>query len=252
MVLYFVVALLGRKNVEQFQQICDESGILLSFTMIGRGTASPDMLTIYKREDSEKFVISALADGPTSKKLFKAAREKMYMDIPGNGILMSIPVKSITGGNTLAYFTNEAPVDGGLPKMKFENELIVMITNKGYVQEVMDTAREAGATGGTSVHVKGTGAKFAKKFLGVSLAEEREMILIISSADKKKDIMHAVAEKNGQGTGADAISFSLPLSYLTGIRRKVVDIEVEAELREKMEAETQESKDAGNETVRQD
>lgn len=226
MVLYFFVALLGRKNVDQFQKMCDEAGVLLTYTMMGRGTVTEN-LAIYKREDSEKFVICALADGPTSKKLFKVCREKMYMDIPGNGILMSVPVKSITGGNTLAYFTNEAPVDGGMPKMKFDNELIVIITNKGYIEEVMDTAREAGATGGTSVHVKGTGAKFAKKFLGVSIAEEREMILIIAGAEVKKGIMEAVAAKNGQGTGADAISFSLPISYLTGIRKKVTDIEEE-------------------------
>ena len=48
-----------------------------------------------------------------------------------------------------------------------------------YTEKVMDAARQAGAAGGTVVHAKGTGAKYAK-FFGLTLADEKEMIYIVS------------------------------------------------------------------------
>ena len=60
------------------------------------------------------------------------------------------------------------------------HELIIVITNQGYTDKVMDAARSAGAGGGTAIHAKGTGAELARKFFGVSIASEKEIVFIIS------------------------------------------------------------------------
>ena len=103
--------------------------------------------------------------------------------------------------------------------MNFENELIIVILNEGYSDMVMDSAREAGATGGTSVHAKGTGTELAKKFFGVSLAAEKELIFILTAAETRKPIMKAIMEKAGMQTDAQALVFSLPVSDLAGLRQ---------------------------------
>ena len=82
----------------------------------------------------------------------------------------------------------------------------------------MDIARDAGAGGGTVIHAKGTGAKLANKFFGVSLADEKEVMLIAETSGKKSAIMKAVAEKAGVGTSAGAICMSVPVSEIAGIR----------------------------------
>lgn len=65
------------------------------------------------------------------------------------------------------------------------HELIVVILNQGYVDLVMDAARDAGAYGGTVIHAKGTGMEQAEKFMGVSLAAEKEMIFIVAKKSRK-------------------------------------------------------------------
>ena len=50
------------------------------------------------------------------------------------------------------------------------HDLIVVIANQGSTDLVMDAAREAGATGGTVIHAKGTGTDLVRKFFGVSIA----------------------------------------------------------------------------------
>ena len=99
------------------------------------------------------------------------------------------------------------------------HELIVVIANQGATDRVMDAARAAGATGGTAVHAKGTGTELAKKFFGVSLAAEKELIFILSAAETRKPIMKAIMEKAGMQTDAQALAFSLPVTDLAGLRQ---------------------------------
>ena len=83
----------------------------------------------------------------------------------------------------------------------------------------MFTAIAFDAGGGTVLHAKGTGAKLAQKFLGVTLAEEKEIILIAASKEGRSAIMTAVAQNCGVESKAGAISFSLQVSEIVGLRR---------------------------------
>ena len=69
------------------------------------------------------------------------------------------------------------------------------------------------------LHAKGTGKTKTEKFFGVSLAEEKDMIYIVSAAGKKSDIMRAINKNAGPETKAGAICFSLPVSEVAGLRK---------------------------------
>ena len=118
----------------------------------------------------------------------------------------------------MAYLT-ENQKSGGKPDMTFAHELIYVILNEGCSDEVMDAARAAGAAGGTVLSAKGTGLVAAEKFLGISLAEEKEVLLIVARAEDKGAIMQSIIEKTGPGTPSGAICFSLPVSQVAGLRR---------------------------------
>ncbi len=98
------------------------------------------------------------------------------------------------------------------------HELIVVIANQGYTELAMDAARGAGAYGGTVIHAKGTGMEQAEKFMGVSLASEKEIIFIVAKSEQKNDIMKAVMEQAGLQSKAKSIVFSLPVTDTAGLR----------------------------------
>ena len=100
---------------------------------------------------------------------------------------------------------------------KYKHEVIICIVNSGFSDDVMDAAREAGAAGGTTIKAKGTGAG-AQKFFGLSLAEEKEIVMIVSSNDKKKDIMKSIMHNAGIESKAHALVFSLPVTDTAGFR----------------------------------
>ena len=97
-------------------------------------------------------------------------------------------------------------------------ELLVAIANQGYIDTVMDAARSAKAGGGTVIHAKGTGMELAKKYLGVSLVEEKEVILIVTKSREKNQIMKAIMEQAGLDSKERTIVFSLPVTDTAGLR----------------------------------
>ena len=96
-------------------------------------------------------------------------------------------------------------------------QLIITVANRGYTDLVMEAARSAGAGGGTVIHARSTGGSDAK-FFGMSIAEEREMILIVAPTEEKNAIMQAIMARAGMETKAQAVTYSLALDDVAGLR----------------------------------
>ncbi|MBQ8312314.1 MAG: P-II family nitrogen regulator [Clostridia bacterium] len=219
MELNLVMAIVNRDRRETFENICKNMKLPMTLTMLCQGTATMEHLSLYGLVPTEKALVSTVADGDTTQRLMRAAKLRMFIDIPGNGIMLSVPIKSVGGGRTMAYLTDNKSPSGGKPKMEFTHELIYVILNEGHSDEVMHAARSAGATGGTVMVGKGTGSKETGQFLGISLASEKDVVLIVSEAAKKADIMKAIVEQAGTQTPAGAICFSLPVTQVAGLRQ---------------------------------
>lgn len=151
----------------------------------------------------------------------------MQIDVPGTGIAFTVPLGSIGGKKVLRYFIQdheyEKEEETTLKETKYE--LLVAIANQGSIDVVMDAARSAGAGGGTVIHAKGTGMESARKFLGVSLAAEKEIIFIVTRTEEKNQIMKAIMEKAGLDSKEKAIVFSLPVTSVVGMRMREEEIE---------------------------
>ena len=220
MELYYLMSITDRDRAEDMAALYRDAGLNLVTTMLGRGTATPQQLALYGLSRTEKAVTGAVVGTDSMKQLFRAAKRKLFIDIPGNGLMLAVPLKSVSSGRTLAYLTDGGKsATGGVSTMNFDYELIVVILNEGHSDMVMDAARSAGAGGGTVLHAKGTGAIGTEKFFGVTLANEKDVIYIVASGKEKAAIMNAINKDAGPSTAAGAISFSLPVSDVAGLRR---------------------------------
>jgi len=101
--------------------------------------------------------------------------------------------------------------------MTNNHDLIVSIVNNGYCDTFMDVAREAGALGGTIINARGQGHEGAVKFFGISVEDEKEIIIILTSREKKAAIMRAICETHGLNSSAQGIVFALPVDNVLGL-----------------------------------
>ena len=211
----FVISIVNPGMSERMNAICDALSLPLGIELRGKGTATKNMLDLLGLTAREYHIIMTVADRAHTKLLIDEARRQLYIDAPGHGIIVATPVKSVGGGKTLAYLNGGRPTEGA-PELNYNYEIVLAIANEGYTDAVMDAARAAGARGGTVLHGKGTGSKDAEKFLNVSIASEKEVIMIVAKASEKAAIMRSIVTEAGAGTEAGAVVMSLPVSAVAG------------------------------------
>lgn len=210
-----MITITDRSRCGEFAAWYQEQGIPLVLTALGSGTATTEILDCLGLEATEKAVLFCVA--PHSPQLVRRAEKALWLDVPGRGILMTVPVSSIGGAAARDYLLQQE-AEKSMEK-EITHELLVVITNQGHTDMVMDAARAAGATGGTAVHAKGTGTELAKKFFGVSIAAEKELIFILTREETRVPIMKAIMARAGMQTEAQSLVFSLPVSGIAGLRR---------------------------------
>ena len=218
--VYCMITITGKNQGERFSSLFKTEQLPVMLLTLGAGTASSEMLDYFGMESREKIVIFTVVTQESWRRVKRQMEEKLNIDVPGTGISFIVPVSSVGGGKAFRYLlAGQAYIKEEETELKnTEYELIIVISNYGYNNLVMDAAREAGAGGGTGVHSRGTGREKAEKFLGVTLAEEKEMTFIVTRSEKKNDIMKAIMEKAGLESKAKSILFSLPVTETTGLR----------------------------------
>lgn len=218
--IYLMTTIVDRKIVKKYLELYKENNHNVMFLTLGIGTATNEMLDYLGLDVNEKALGCMVVDEETWFSLKKQLQKKLQIDAPGGGIAFIVPLSSIGGRKPLQFLLEkEDYVSKEESVLKnTNNELIVVIAEQGYTDMIMGAAREAGAYGGTVVHAKGTGQEIAEKFMGVSLAAEKEIVLIVSKSAQKNDIMKAVMENAGLNTKAKSIVFSLPVTDTAGLR----------------------------------
>lgn len=216
----FLITIAARKKLPQFLELYQERNILTSYVTLGHGTARSDMLRLLGLDNSEKAVIFSFVTEESWTQLKEDLINKLYINVPNTGIAVTVPMSSVGGKRELAYLLYNQTYEKGEESVMKETqtELLVVIANQGYNNLVMDAARAAGAAGGTVIHSRGTGTERAEMFFGVSLASEKDVILIVTKREQKNAIMSSIMEKAGMESDAKAICISLPVSGTAGIR----------------------------------
>ena len=92
----------------------------------------------------------------------------------------------------------------------FENELIVVIVNKGFADDVMAVARNAGARGGTVLNARGTANADSAKFFGVQLVPEKETILILAKKTEADKIIESIKSMDVLSQKGVGVAFTCP------------------------------------------
>ncbi|MDL2236621.1 P-II family nitrogen regulator [Christensenellaceae bacterium OttesenSCG-928-K19] len=95
--------------------------------------------------------------------------------------------------------------------------LILTIVNRGFADEVMDAARDAGAHGGTVLYARGSGVHEMQKFFGITIEPEKEVVLILVDVESRDQIMKAICKGAGLNTEGRGMSFTLPVDDVMGI-----------------------------------
>lgn len=218
--LYLMTTIVNRKIVNKFIDLYKENSLNVRFWALGLGTASNDILDYLGLDNPEKAVAFSVLEENSWLDIKKQLQKKLQIDAPGGGIAFITPLSSIGGKKALQFLLENQDYQKQEESTlkNTTHDLIIVIAEQGYTNLIMDAARAAGAHGGTVIHAKGTGMEAAEKFMGVSLAAEKEIIFIVSKTEGKNAIMQAIMKDAGLDSKAKAIAFSVPVTDTAGLR----------------------------------
>lgn len=104
------------------------------------------------------------------------------------------------------------------PKKKALGDAVFCIVNRGFTDLVMVAARKVGVTGGTVIHARGTGSEQFKKYYGISVTPEKEIVMILVKSELTDKVLLAVNEAAGLDSPGQGIAFALPVTDYVGTR----------------------------------
>ncbi len=218
--LYLMTTIVNRKDMKKYIETFQKNNLHVMYLTLGRGTAANEVLDYLGLETAEKAVAFSVVEESSWENIKRHMEKDLKIDAPGGGISFTVPLSSIGGRHTLEFLLEKENYqkEEETTLKNTVHELIVVIAEQGYTELIMDAAREAGAYGGTVIHAKGTGMEAAEKFMGVSLASEKEILYIVAKTEQKNDIMKSIMKKAGLDSKAKSIAFSLPVTDTAGLR----------------------------------
>ena len=218
--LYLMTTIVDRKATNKYLDLYQENNLNVMYLTLGAGTASNEILDYLGLDSAEKGVCFSVLEEKSWITIKRQLEKKLKIDAPGGGIAFTIPLSSIGGKKTLQFLleSQDYQKEEESTLQNTTHELIIVIAEQGYTNMIMDAARAAGAYGGTVIHAKGTGMEVAEKFMGVSLAAEKEMVFIVTKTEQKNAIMQAIMKDAGLDSKAKSIVFSLPVTDTAGLR----------------------------------
>ena len=163
--LSLMVTVMGRTRLPALLSVLKENKVAVNLIALGRGTAVSEVMDLLGIENAEKAICFSVVTKKSWRVMKNELQQKLRIDVPGVGIAFKIPLSSIGGRRELMFLTQEQGfVRGEEESMKdTERELLMVISNEGYNEMVMDAARSAGARGGTIIHARGTGMQQAER-----------------------------------------------------------------------------------------
>ena len=178
----------------------------------GKGTATSEIMDILGLGSTEKDVIISYATSAAASLLLNKLDNDLRGAVTSGGIAFSVPLTGLSN-LVLATITYKTDLKKGDNKMsgehKDENSLILITCNPGSSDVVMETAKRAGARGGTIFRARLSGVEELESSYGLNMTPEKEVLMIIVPNDIRNAVMESVNQAHGLRSEAEAVICSL-------------------------------------------
>lgn len=186
--LKLIISVVPHDKGEKLTRAAMESGCHGGTVLMGRGLARSNLAAVLGLGESLKDMIFMIVDGQAVSSVRNAIVQTTSREKHRFGELFIVDVSSVLKAGNITQNDSQEHA------MNTENEMITVIVNKGYADDIMAAARSAGAGGGTVVNARGTARETDERFFGMHIVPEKEMLIIVVPSDKKEAVMSKISE----------------------------------------------------------
>ena len=179
------------------------------------------MLDLLGIGETAKAIVLCLTDRERACLLLEKLGHSLQMRYPGKGIAFTVPINGI--GVRWHKLLTQTDVGSEEAESMSKSEracgldAVVVVMERGYTNVAMDAARKAGARGGTVIAARGIAEDEVKRFFGIEIQAEKEIVFLIVRSEQRQEIMTALMKAVGMNTRSHGLVLSVPLSDAIGL-----------------------------------
>ena len=213
--IMLIFSIITRGKANKYIENLQRNGMGFHIRANGVGTAPSEMMDIFGLGTNDKDIVITLApEGIINSYVFDMNKE-LGGSYEYGGLMMCVRLSAISrlGSELVNRASKENDTTGGKKKVKSgqKHQLILVSVNQGYTDAVMQTAREAGAMGGTVMRARLSESSMMEQLGESEVQQEREIITIFAPAGTAAKIMDEVNRNHGVMSDANGIVMALPV-----------------------------------------
>lgn len=205
-----ILSIIERGRAKAYIEMLGKRNIGFHMQWVGQGTASSEMMDILGLGSSDKDIVLSYAPRRTVAALAAELTKDLSSGMGYNGLMMLLSTSAINNIAAELLQAENSEIEGEESAMKSEyhHSLILITVNQGYTDGVMQTAKKAGATGGTVIRARLAGAE---QVTVLQVQEEKEIIAILAPDSVRNQIMEEVNKEFGLRSDAGGVVCALPV-----------------------------------------
>ena len=222
--LAFAVAVVdveqGRKDT---QPVYREEHALLDYVCMAHGTARTEMLDLLgigETAKASRFLSRGERTGAAYRLLNRLGRE-LQMRYPGTRYRVHHSGQQALDCRWHSLLTQADESRRRSPDEQKRSttgfDVVAVVMERGYTNVAMDAARKAGARGGTVISARGIAENEVKRFFGIEIQAEKEIVFLVVKSAEKQQIMTELMRAVGTRTRSHGLILSMPVSDAIGL-----------------------------------
>ena len=181
----------------------------------GVGTATSEMLDILGLNTKEKDVVLSMGTRKAVKSLTNAIDAGLWEISRSRGLMMQLRLTAVNNliSAALIQCADVLQLSENEEKMinEFDHSLLLIAVKQGFTELVMQSARKAGATGGTAIRSRMIGEEMFEDNYGIQMDPEKEIIAILAPNSLRDNILNIINMEHGVRSPAQSMLCALPV-----------------------------------------
>ncbi|HEY8435923.1 MAG TPA: P-II family nitrogen regulator [Haloplasmataceae bacterium] len=211
-----IIAIVNQGKAKQVIRQAKKAGVRGATIFYGKSIDDRKVLRMLEMHEIRKEIVLMLTQKEHVGPIVSHLKETFDLETSKKCFLFTVPVVSAYGLQKQDQLEDQNDDSGGIEKTMYK--AIFTIVDRGKAEKVLESAKDAGAKGGTIINGRGSADQDSKLF-NFPIEPEKEIVLIVTQENETDNIVQKIRTDLDIDQPGAGIIFVLQVDHVYGIQQ---------------------------------